>query len=231
MTGTSKILIVEDSLVDLEIIEKGLMPYNSQFKVLTATNGEEAVTILSENSISTLVTDLYMPKMDGIELLSHMSREHPKVPCVVASSFVSREVLEVLDDKLYSFIEKPVEINKLVQVILDAIFHYEEGLSLRGMTIGAILQRIEMEKKSCLLEVIVSKNEKGLFYIVEGIIYEAECDRLTAEKAAITMLAWDNVSIQLKKLPSASIAKRIGFNLRTLVGQAERKKNSGNSSL
>lgn len=224
MAGINKILIVEDSLVELETIEKVLKPYNYQFNVLTATNGEEAVEILSKHSISTLVTDLYMPKMDGIELLGHMSREHPKVPCVVASSYISREVLEVLDDKIYSFIEKPVEINKLVQVIFAAIFHFEEGLSLKGTTVAGILQRIEMEKKSCVLEVILSKNEKGLFCIVEGIIHEAECDRLTAEKAAITMLAWDNVSIHLKKLPSCTIAKRIGFSLRTLIEQADRKK-------
>lgn len=223
----NNILIVEDSPVETRMIEKGLKPYSFQYNVLTASNGEEAVKILSKYPISTLVTDLYMPKMDGIELLSHMSREHPKVPCIVASSFVSREVLEVLDDMIYCFIQKPVEIGKLVQVILDANFHFKACSLLEGMTIRVIAQHLEKEKGSCVLKVISSNNETGLFYFVEGVLHEAECMGVSAEKAAIIMLAWDNVSIQLRKLPSCKIKNHIGFNLQTLIGQADHKRKEG----
>ena len=218
------ILIVEDNPAELLMMKKGLEGYSSQFKVLTATNGEEAVKKLKDFRISALVTDLYMPEMDGIELLGHMQREYPQIPCIVASSFISRELLNVLEDKLYSYIEKPVEMKQLVAVIVDAVFHFEAGIALNDLTAKHALQHLESKGISCALEVVSSDTGKGSFYIIDGVLYDAQCENLSAEKAAIEMLLWVSVSLRIKKISLNNITKRIGFNLQTLIGLAEQKK-------
>ena len=64
------VLIVDDEETLLLIIETRFEDYKDQFKVLTASNGKEAIQILESNVIDFVVTDLNMPILDGIELLA-----------------------------------------------------------------------------------------------------------------------------------------------------------------
>lgn len=221
----NKILIAEDSPVHLKLLINALEPYKDSFQILTAANGEKATEILSNNTISTLITDLYMPKMDGLELLSYMSREHPKIPCIVVSGYDSPEIQDTLNKNwVYGYIKKPFDQEELVKTIFDAKVQYEEGDALEGLSISGFLQFIQMEEKSCILEVTGANRDKGVFYFVNGALYNAECKGLNAEKAAITMIGWDNVTLRLKSLPSTEIERRIGFNLTTLIFEGAKKK-------
>ena len=84
-----KVLIVDDDELFLDIVKQGLQNYKSQFQVLTASDGDEAIEVLKREYISVLVTDLVMPKLDGLELLAHMTRSHPATPCIVMTGYGS----------------------------------------------------------------------------------------------------------------------------------------------
>lgn len=221
----SKVLIVDDSQELLKPIEMGLQKYQSEFEVLTAGNGEEAVEILKKTPIATLVTDLYMPKMDGLELLAYMTRKHPRVPCIVMTAFGSPEVQRILDQRgVFHYLEKPLDLEVLGNTIRDALSQFEQGKSLDGLSIAGFLQLIEMEQKSCVLEAYSTKREMGRFYFVKGELYNAEFGELSADKAAVAMIGWANATLRVKSLPPGDIERKIGFGLKSLIFEGARQK-------
>jgi len=63
-----KILICEDDKITLKALKNKLK--RDGYDIVTASNGKEAITILKDNDIDLLLTDLYMPFVDGLELIS-----------------------------------------------------------------------------------------------------------------------------------------------------------------
>ena len=69
-----KILICEDDLMTLKALEHKLK--NDGYDTITALDGKKAIDILSSNSeIDLLLTDLHMPLISGLELITHVRNE------------------------------------------------------------------------------------------------------------------------------------------------------------
>ena len=72
-----KILIAEDDRIFQGFLRTMLQKYRDRFEVISANNGEEAIGILKKKDIALLVTDIVMPKIDGMvtEALDSFLRE------------------------------------------------------------------------------------------------------------------------------------------------------------
>jgi twitching motility two-component system response regulator PilG len=219
------VLIVDDSPELLKPLALGLRKYQADFEVITAGNGEEALAVLKSEPITTLVTDLYMPKMDGLELLAYMTQNHPRIPCVVMTAFGSAEIQDILGQRgIFHYLEKPLDLKTLADTIIDAITQFEQGKSLQGLSVAGFLQLIEMEEKSCIVEATNARRETGRFFMVNGKLHNAEYGDLNADRAAIAMLAWSSATLRVKSLLAAQPEKRIGFGLKTLILESARVK-------
>ena len=213
-----KVLIVDDDELFLDIVKQGLQNYKSQFQVLTASDGDEAIEVLNREYISVLVTDLVMPKLDGLELLAHMTRSHPATPCIVMTGYGSPAIKKRADrGEILSYIEKPFDSNELAGAIIKGLDLSYEGDYLTGISVSSFLQIINMEKKTCFFEISSMDKRKGLFYFKEGIPYDALCDDLEGGDAAIEMISWDYVEFRFKSLPKEDVKQRINENLTSLI--------------
>jgi two-component system chemotaxis response regulator CheY len=101
------ILIVDDSEIIREVLERTLhmtkISFSNIFKV---ANGAEALTLLEDQWIDLVFTDIHMPVMSGIELIEnmHSSPEYKDIPVVVISTEGSStriDQLKSLDIKGY----------------------------------------------------------------------------------------------------------------------------------
>lgn len=127
-----KVLIVDDDQIFLQSLQQGLQKYTGQFEVLTASNGEEALAVLKRDRISVLITDLEMPEMDGLELLAHMRKNRPQVPCVVMAESGSSEIRNEADrEYIFRYLQKPFDVNELFAVIIEGLDRLDEGLFWR----------------------------------------------------------------------------------------------------
>jgi two-component system response regulator AtoC len=70
-----KILIVEDEL-NMRLVLKALLNKEG-YDVITASDGLEALKILKSSDVAVVVTDLKMPKLDGMGLLERVIRDYP----------------------------------------------------------------------------------------------------------------------------------------------------------
>jgi CheY-like chemotaxis protein len=77
------ILLVDDE----ELLRAGVqeMLEMSGYTVITATNGHEAMACLKQHAIDLVITDLVMPKMDGVDFVEQLRQIWPDVPVIVVS--------------------------------------------------------------------------------------------------------------------------------------------------
>lgn len=104
---------------------------------------------------------------------------------------------------------------------------------LFGLSVGSFLQVIAMEQQTCIMEVYLNANNWGHFCFVEGELYDAVCGDLSGEIAAMEMIAWENVRLNIKQiLNTSSVVRKIDKNLMLLMMESSRRRDEiqGNGS-
>jgi len=119
------ILIVDDSRTTRAVIVKTLnLAGISIGELYQAENGEDALGILDENWIDLVLADINMPVMDGVEMISRMSKDGllQTVPVVVVSTEGSKTRIEEMRAKgVRAYVRKPCTpeaIKNIVEGIL-----------------------------------------------------------------------------------------------------------------
>ncbi|MEM8964631.1 MAG: response regulator, partial [Acidobacteriota bacterium] len=96
-SSTPVILIVDDEPLFLSSVVDATKPAHPDWTLLTASDGEKALTILRSTQIDLLVTDLKMPKVDGVELLTRLSQLEIDLPrTIVVSAYATEEAQNTL---------------------------------------------------------------------------------------------------------------------------------------
>jgi len=115
------ILLVDDDENFLTVLANEIMDYRSNPYVLTAESGEKALKILGTERVDIVVTDLKMPVMNGLVLLSHIKRSYPHIPVIVMSAFCDPEVkIELGAMGVYQCIDKS-KLRVLEEMIVGAL--------------------------------------------------------------------------------------------------------------
>ena len=219
------ILIVDDDLFALALLEEQLKGYGDFFTPVYASNGKEAVEILSQVEISLLVTDLIMPgDINGWHLIEYIENFHPNIPIVVITGCKDEEKVTALEGRVREILLKPIRVKQLVKIVTNILNEDIASGNLKGVSVGSFLQLLEMDEKTCLLEVGTSPKNKGLLYIHQGKLYDAEYGDLQEYEAACRLIAMDNVSFKIKALPKLEIRRRIKGELMSIIMDAMKMK-------
>ena len=113
------VLIVDDEKEFLETLVKRLKKRNLDAK--GAENGENALKMLTHNTVDVVVLDVRMPGMDGIETLRKIKDDFPLIEVVMLTGHASMEVaVEGMEIGAFDYLMKPVEIDELVYKLQDA---------------------------------------------------------------------------------------------------------------
>lgn len=126
-----RLLIVEDE----KMIRQGIRvmversPVNIE-EILECKNGEEAMAILNEQSVDVMITDIRMPRMDGITLVKNtQNTPHPPKTVVISGYDDFNYAVELLRYGVRDYILKPVERNKLNEILQKLDDELEEESS------------------------------------------------------------------------------------------------------
>ncbi|CAK8715656.1 Response regulatory domain-containing protein [Candidatus Electrothrix laxa] len=219
------ILVVDDDLFALALLEEQLKSYGDFFTPVYASNGKEAVEILSQVEISLLVTDLIMPgEINGWHLIEYIENFHPNIPIIVITGCKDEEKVTELEGRVREILLKPIRVKQLVKIVTSILNENIASGNLKGVSVGSFLQLLEMDEKTCLLEVGTSPKNKGLLYIHQGKLYDAEYGDLQEYEAACRLIAMDNVSFKIKALPKLEIRRRIKGELMSIIMDAMKMK-------
>lgn len=119
-TMAKTILVVDDEVGYREMIQMDLS--DRGFNAFTAQGGAEALEILKKEKIDLVVTDMKMPKMDGLDTVKAIKKNHPGVPIVLMTGYaVEDRVEKALQLKATACLRKPFDIEDLTTVISAAL--------------------------------------------------------------------------------------------------------------
>ena len=106
--GTDTILVVDDDEDILELIERHLS--NRGYEILTAYDGEQALSLLDKIKFDLIITDLKMPKIDGMEVLRRAKEKDPNIEVVILTGHGTMDsVIEALrDGGAFDYLNKPL---------------------------------------------------------------------------------------------------------------------------
>jgi CheY-like chemotaxis protein len=114
------LLVVDDELYYTEITTEWFEREGS--RVLTAENGIDALSILENNKIHAIITDIRMPRMDGIELVKKLKATGIYTPTAVAlTGFTDLSVRDACDLGIEAQLSKPVSRKVLVSAVRKAL--------------------------------------------------------------------------------------------------------------
>lgn len=110
------ILIVDDEGRQREIYRDILL--DEGYAAETASSGEAALRLLGQKRFDLVITDLNLPGMTGIDLLTAIQQADPTVTVVLITGYPSiQSAIEATKKGVYTYLEKPVDRDRLLEVV------------------------------------------------------------------------------------------------------------------
>src|SRR6202453_3651586 len=115
-----QVLIVDDEPNLRKILSAQLS--RDGYDVMTAEDGEQGLALLKEHHIDLVITDLKMPKVDGMTLLKRALEEEPELPVVMVTAHGTIDTaVEALKRGAFDFVTKPFDKDEVRQIVAKAL--------------------------------------------------------------------------------------------------------------
>ncbi|MBI4655816.1 MAG: response regulator [Elusimicrobia bacterium] len=112
MNKIKTILIVDDEQGYRDLLHRALSEQG--YTVLVAAGGPEALDILKRDEVDIIITDMKMPKMDGLDVVIASRQLRPDIPIILMTGYaVEERVQEALARKASICLQKPFQMKEL----------------------------------------------------------------------------------------------------------------------
>lgn len=117
MRPATKILLIEDDPGSRETLVKLLK--GSGFAMKECSSGKEGLHLLSEERFDIVISDLFLPDMNGIEILTRVKHDSPRTEVILITGHASAETaVKAMKEGAFDYITKPLNIDEL-RIIID----------------------------------------------------------------------------------------------------------------
>ena len=119
-----KMMVVDDEPANLRLLER---LFRTDYEVIMAGSGEEALELLTQHDAAVLITDQRMPGMTGVELLERTAVLRPRMVRIILTGYTDVETLvkAINSGNVYKYVTKPWNNDELRLTVSRALEHYE----------------------------------------------------------------------------------------------------------
>lgn len=145
------VLVVDDSVVVRKLLEDIISGLFNE-KIDMAKDGLEAVEMMTKKEYDLVITDINMPRMDGVKLVKHIRSKGNEVPIFVISGESDKDYfIDLINEEVCGFIAKPFNsdtvqhhLRKICSMVSDKklIAEYQEKLEERNIELDRINQEL-----------------------------------------------------------------------------------------
>jgi DNA-binding response OmpR family regulator len=187
------LLYVEDEEFIRGVVAEFLQNYFKE--IFQAGAGDEALKLYKEKKPDIIITDIEMPKMDGLELCEKIRKDDKTTPIIIISAYSNQEyLLKAVELNLVKYLIKPVEEDKLFEAIElcfdriesknPSVISLGEGYSYDTFNHilvhdGAIINLTASQSK--LLEILIKNKQRVVSY--QQLEYEIWYDSAMSKDA------------------------------------------------
>ncbi len=116
----ARVLVVDDDKGMREVLE--IMLSKEGYQVTSAPGGREALNICQKSKFDVVITDLKMPRVDGIDVLKGIKESSPETMVVLVTAYASGETaVAAMQEGAYDYLEKNFDIEELKLTVRDAL--------------------------------------------------------------------------------------------------------------
>src|SRR5256884_8240947 len=152
----ARVLIVDDDLALLQALPEALRLRMDGVTVDTADSAAAALERIAVRDYDAIITDIKMPGMDGLELLTEIRTHRPDTPTLMITGHAEHDlVVRALRGGAYDFIRKPIDRDYFVASLRRAI-------EMRELRRRVKEQQLALERHLNELEAIVEKRTRDL---------------------------------------------------------------------
>lgn len=159
------VLVVDDEAQILNQMKIALEDFVDSLFV--AKDGEEALEILSNEKIDILITDILMPKMDGIKLITTMRERQIQPATVIITTAYSETgyLMEAIKLRVDGYLLKPIVVMELLELIQKSILikQKDEEIRLRDKLLGAINTFVGGKKIEIIRYLYTKADGEGIY--------------------------------------------------------------------
>ena len=137
--GTKTVLVVDDDRVGRESLVEAVTELG--YRVLAAADGASALAVLKGETVHLVLTDLRMPEIDGIELLTRIRRIDSKIFVILITAHATvQTAVEAMQRGAFTYIMKPIDLDQLAAQVEAA--SSAQDLLLENISLRQHLQRL-----------------------------------------------------------------------------------------
>ena len=146
--NNTTILYVED---DFDILEEVVFFLKKKFgTIFTAKNGEEGLSMFKKHNPTMVITDIQMPKLNGLDMVELIRNQNSEVPIIITSAFNETQMLlKAIDIGVDSYLLKPMDftelLNQIEKLIKPIVLENELADSKEKLKMMEILEKKEKE--------------------------------------------------------------------------------------
>ncbi|HET9131145.1 MAG TPA: sigma-54 dependent transcriptional regulator, partial [Terriglobia bacterium] len=141
-----KILIVDDEQSLRDVLS--IMLKRAGYVVTSAMDGEEAIELLNREIFDLVITDLRMPKIDGMEVLRAVKSASPETVVLIITAFATADsAVDAMKQGAYDYLTKPFQVDEVQLIIRNA-------LEKRRLTTENMLLKREMASQSSFAQLV-----------------------------------------------------------------------------
>ena len=153
------VLFVDDEIQVLKAVKRGI--HLEKYKKYFASSGEQALEMIEKENISLIVTDMKMPKMDGLQLLKKVNEIKPDIIKIILSGYTNTaQIIATINHiNIYKFILKPWDLDtELKPLILEGLKKYDDDIKNK-------LDIVSATQKNALFKKLVNENKQTFLQI------------------------------------------------------------------
>jgi len=118
----SRILIIEDEPAIRRVLVKILSDEDKSHELFEAENGIEGINLIKKHQFDLIISDVKMPKVDGIEVLEFINLNFPETPFVMISGHGDLDMaVDSMKKGAFDYISKPPDLNRLLTTVRNAL--------------------------------------------------------------------------------------------------------------
>jgi len=175
------ILYVEDDEIVRTQTEKIL---DKLFKkIYVGIDGKDGLSVYQQymNDIDIIITDINMPKINGLDMINEINNLNKSIPTIVTTAHSdSKNLLKAIDINIDKYITKPIQVKELTVTIVDLVTKYKRINNIENLAKSLVIKTTQNDKENSELhnELELLKN-KNLYLntIVNNMVLNFKIDK------------------------------------------------------
>jgi len=170
---------VDDDEVYRQLMREAIETIGGGIEISVASDGMNALENLRTSPFDVLITDLNMPRMDGLNLLAWTRKAHPQILVIIITGYGSvQSAVEAIRQGAYDYIQKPLKLEQISVVARNAVervkIQQEKAKLLNELGVAyqrlqlleSESQRIQSEEREALHDIIPHNDYPFIPYTV-----------------------------------------------------------------